>query len=652
MFSLPPVEQHFKREVEKRYQSVTQREWQSKALEQIADSSKPIFVAEVCPGGGKTMFGCLYAASQLIASTVDTVTVCLVPSLSIKDGWVRTAKKLGFIVTGDAENFTEDANFRVVTYAGAKQALKNIPVGSRVLLIADEYHHAEREKEWGLALESISECAYKNLLLSGTPWRTEGYIALLKNHGYYEDGKVKPDYAYTYADDLGSTTRGTVPLHFELVGSTAYIKTDYGGQVVSEYSPPLTDEEWESAKDDIPMSDGNLGKHVGCDNVYKNETAVKILERVKERLEHARNNHCSHSIALIVTRSKREADNVGRYLRDKYGWTVSVIHSGTDEVDTQASKRIRKIQDELTKTKPNVPEAIVSVGMISEGVDIPSIKVIGYLSAISTMLYIIQVIFRAGRRIPMVKDNGKMVTETRYYDDGSPTMQKAGYVIAPAEPTFVYLAANLKTEIKSVVNEKESDDKKPDEPKKDEPRLITQYVTESNCRVDVVNSCLITPDIQDAINYLPYCPSVIDEYCSADGFIHWVNANLGSNSTSTQKAVIERIRSLREKYAVEFSEVRRNVEMPNEPSTDIDYDSQIAETKAEISRLVNLIRWSKIKSPLGQPYADLDNDVAYRLVNRTINKRIGITTLSQSTLATRIKWIESARNYYEGNIHG
>jgi superfamily II DNA or RNA helicase len=653
------IDNHFKREVEKRASNIDLRIWQKEVLKSLRDKRQKdkdsrVFVAEVCPGGGKTMLGCLFAAAQYTSgSDLDTVVICLVPSVSIKKGWVKTAKSLGFVVTGESDNFTEDVVFRVVTYAGAKRSLDNIPANSRILLICDEYHHAERDKEWGNALESIASISYNILMLSGTPWRTDGYIALLQNNNYYQNGIVVPDYSYNYASDLKSPTRGTVPLHFDLIHSRAYVGMGDSKQVVSEYNPPLTDEDWEECSRVIPQQNNDLGKHVGCENVYRNETAIKVLERVRERLDQARQWHCPHVIALVVARNKREADNIGKYLRDKYAWTVQVIHSGTDEIDTKASKKIEHIQDELQKPNPKVPDAIVSVGMISEGVDIPAIKVVGYLSAISTMLYIIQVIFRAARRIPKLYDQSGRRIDFSYYDDGFPTMTKSGYIVAPAEPTFVYLSANLKKQIKMVVNESGNDniDNIKDNPLVDTDRPVMPYMTETDGYVEVVNSCLIPSDVQEAIKYLQDCPSVIAEFCGQTAFRQWIDAVLGSNSESQQKAVIERIRVLKDKYADEISEIRRN-ESPKEPSINIDYDAQIAEAKAEIKRLTNLIRWSSIKSPLGDAYRDLKDDEGYRVVSQVINRKIGIQSLSQATLATRVKWIESARKYYEENING
>ena len=44
----------------------------------------------------------------------------------------------------------------------------------------DEYHHAAREAQWGQAVEILSRGAKHVLMLSGTPWRTQGTIALLE----------------------------------------------------------------------------------------------------------------------------------------------------------------------------------------------------------------------------------------------------------------------------------------------------------------------------------------------------------------------------------------------------------------------------------------------------------------------------------------
>ena len=659
MFALESINDHFKQGIRERLgQSVlTLRDWQKMAMDLAREKtethkSSQVFVVTACPAAGKTTFGCVVAANDVVYSGSPVVVVCLVPSLSIKTGWVDTAKRLGLIATGDPDNFTEDVMFRVVTYSGAKQALKNIAPGSKIFLICDEYHHAEREREWGLGLATIADSAYKVLMLSGTPWRSEGYIALLEDNHYYKDGKVIPDYAYSYSQDLSSSTRGTVPLHFELLHSRALQKVDGQMEVISEYLHPITDEDWEEMSTNMPTQPSDLGKHIRCENVYKNQTAVNLLNRVRVRLEDARNEHCPYAIALVVTRSKNEANNVGAYLRSQFGWTVSVIHSGDEENDSRSCRKIKQIQDELKKVKPSVPDAIVSVGMISEGVDIPAIKVVGYLSAISTLLYLVQVFFRAARRIPKYFDEkGTALPGIHYWDDGSPTMAKPGYIIAPAEPTIVYLSANLKKEIsQSVKVVKESEILREVEKTQSEPR---EYLTESKGRVNVSNSCFIPPDVEEGIRYLPDCPSVVEMFCGREEFEQWVKLVFASNDEAKQQALIKRIRKLQEDYSQEYFKAVQSHTNIKTPLSGIDYDAQIEEVKCEVQRITNKIRHSTIKTPNGTPFCRLSHEEAYPLINTIINRKIGIKTLKSSTLATRINWINAAEDFYkEGMKNG
>jgi len=324
---------------------------------------------------------------------------------------------------------------------------------------------------------------------------------------------------------------------------------------------------------------------------------------------------------------------------------VAIIHSGDESGDARSARKIKQIQDELRNFNPNIPDVIVSVGMVSEGVDIPAIKVVGYLSAISTLLYLVQVFFRAARRIPRYHDdNNNELTGVNYWDT-EPTMAKPGYIVAPAEPNIVYLSANLKKEISQSV--KEAVPVKPKEPGDETASPPRQYVTESETKVSVSNSCFIPPDVEEGIRYLPNCPSVVNFFCGKEYFEQWVNNVLASNDEQVQQHFISRIRRYQEDYSQEYFKAVKGATTVKSPLPGIDYDAQIAEVKAEIQRVTNLIRHSSIKTSNGTLFSQLTHEEAYPLINTLINRKVGIKTLKSSTLATRIAWIDAAQKFYD-----
>ena len=69
--------------------------------------------------------------------------------------------------------------------------------GERTLVIADEAHHLGEELAWGEGFARAFAATPRWLLLSGTPFRSDGSaIAGVR----YDDGVAVPDVSYTYAD--------------------------------------------------------------------------------------------------------------------------------------------------------------------------------------------------------------------------------------------------------------------------------------------------------------------------------------------------------------------------------------------------------------------------------------------------------------------
>jgi len=133
-------------------------------------------------------------------------------------------------------------------------------------------------------------------------------------------------------------------------------------------------------------------------------------------------------LGLVTCRTIKEAKFVREYILSK-GETCEVIASD----DENSAQRLR----EISKGKRQ-PNWIVSVGMVSEGVDIKEIKVIAFLNAITTILFLIQLIGRALRR--MTYDVNGVST---YLDEGL-TNTKA-FLFAPAHPAIVKVGLELES---------------------------------------------------------------------------------------------------------------------------------------------------------------------------------------------------------------
>ena len=434
------------------------RKWQQQAinacLPQFAKERK-LFVIEACTGSGKSLCSATAALKLLEDNKVDLVVV-LTPNCGTRLGWKKTFDSLR--VNGHRVNVTDDTNFPVYTnvwvstYAGygkVEEALYSRPV-SGVVAIIDEFHHPADTAEWGKAVDNLVGLCDHAIFLSGTPWKREGRIAVLcdqKNiHGenyYHEQGRIRADFVYNYADDLREPkTRGTVPVKFKFWDS--FWRSDDGkASELYKDLPMFPTDEWETIEEWEEWAkkcDKPLGRHLHFDidneSPGKNETIRRIIDESLTLLSKTRKDiqlSCGQqnaSVMLCVAKGMKDARKIAEYIQEiRPSYRVSVVVSD----DNNGAKKLEKIAKQCKENAADKPDVIVSVGMISEGVDIPQIKVVAYLSAIITVLYFIQVIGRAIRRIPIGKGE---------YADQIPSSTVA-YVVAPAHPKLRYIARNI-----------------------------------------------------------------------------------------------------------------------------------------------------------------------------------------------------------------
>jgi superfamily II DNA or RNA helicase len=200
---------------------------------------------------------------------------------------------------------------------------------------------------------------------------------------------------------LESETRGTVVVHFEFVEADAEAKDS--GEI---YRLPLETDDWRDSADEqckeplgkyvtITTKDKPLNARLEGKNAHK-----EIIHKGLARLEYSRNEFKQAtglddvSIMHIACSCINDATSIEKYINVVYpGIKAEKIVSD----DSNSSKRIEEIQHACKQNNHDRPDVIISVGMISEGVDIPAIKVTVYLNKILTLLYLIQLIGRGLR---------------------------------------------------------------------------------------------------------------------------------------------------------------------------------------------------------------------------------------------------------------
>ena len=620
------------------------REWQefakSECLKHFA-LGKKVWVQEAVTGAGKTKFAVETAFNYFKSDEVNLIIV-LTPSLATLNGWMDSFGALLNTTDGDP-SFPADTQVWVSTYAGYKKILGALAECNRringFLLIADEYHHAEREACWGQAVTTLGRSAKNVLMLSGTPWKTKGTIALvdeeknIEGQPYYgKDGKIIPDNCYKYAKDLGqdSANRATVPVHFTFVPSIS--SDENTGRTYTlpvkgwaEWNP----KEWRKYADE--KCNEPLGRHVTIGSAdYRlkdSDVCRKLLAEGFDWLSYSRGQIkqttgiSDLSIMLVVCRNISEAKTVAVYIQEEYKVSTEVIVSD----DPGSAERLERIRMACKQGSHSRPDVIVSVGMISEGVDIPAIKVIVYMGAIITILYLMQLIGRAMRRILV---NG------RYSDES--LNQTLAYVVAPAHPFIMWFASQVENDIAQALKEiGVSENVSPETNKKEKlvPCYKTTVMGESAhvCRNNFVEKVQLFGAIDKMLNY----------DCASDFNVTpgWKDYLVGLIIDGKSDAVEMMIRQKCLEMNLEYEDLIKT----EEPGRSSNYKRDTKLASAAANQLVKDIRRDCL------PYSQMETDVVFRKIWNMLCDKASIRRFTDATLEEKERFVNIAENYYRAN---
>jgi len=394
---------------------LTLRPWQSAALERMSAWREGPFLLSAAPGAGKTIPSLVYARGLLNAGIVTRVHV-VCPTTPLTRQWAEAAGRLGVQLAPDADELTPPRDFHGVaaTYARVAASAKRwaSQCGARTLVIADECHHMGDELAWGEGFAKTFAATTRLLLLSGTPFRSDQCaIAGVR----YEDGVAVADFSYSYAQAVRDA----------ICRPVAFIT--YDGTLA-----------WQSGEDVIESSFDDVLSTREASRRYRTAISTeladglpRILRSAHERLEQVRADGHRDAGGLVVTADGEHARRVAATLKEITGKApVVVVHT-----DARAARKLRAFGKGRERW-------IVAVNMVSEGVDIPRLRVGVYATAAKTPLIFRQIV-------------GRFVRTTR----GAPA--DPSYLFLPADRLLRMHAAEVQDELRHVL-------KPPDEPRDDE----------------------------------------------------------------------------------------------------------------------------------------------------------------------------------------
>lgn len=357
--------------------SVKLRPWQHAALARFAASPHPDFLAVATPGAGKTTFA-LTALRQVLAKRPAPVVI-VAPTAHLKVQWAQAAARLQLHLdpawTPADGGLPPDMHGVVTSYqqvAVSATALREI--ARRAVVVLDEVHHAGEDQAWGESLRIAFGESARRLSLSGTPFRSDTRAIPFVR---YEADEAVPDFEYGYGDALreGRVVR---PVYFPQIGGEMEWSAPDGNVHAATFDDPLANQ----------LANQRLRTALSIDG----EWLPAVLRQAVERLTDVRR-HQPDAGGLVIAIDQDHARGIAAMLRRDFGQHAVVVTSD----DPEASDRIAGF---ATGREP----WLVAVRMVSEGVDIPRLRVGVYATTVTTDLFFRQAVGRFVRWVPGIRD--------------------------------------------------------------------------------------------------------------------------------------------------------------------------------------------------------------------------------------------------------
>lgn len=386
------------------------RRWQAQACQAWVATRPQDDLWIATPGSGKTLAAARLAHALLRANDVARV-VYVVPREHLKGQTARAFGAAGvhldYRFRNSDPHLASDLHGAVVSYqqvAADPRIYAEFTGSVRTLVIFDEIHHAGDQASWGAALRTAFTPAHYRLALSGTPFRSDGQPLPFV---HYRGDTCVAGYTYGYKEALVDAI--CRPVVFGLFdGQAAWISRD-GTEHRAKFADRLRK----------TLHAERLRTHLFSDSLGT------VIAAANRRLMHLRRTEHPAAAALAVCLSVEHATTVAGLIREHTRTEPIVVVSEDDE----ASRNLAAFG---SSTAP----WIVAVHMVSEGIDIPRLRVGVYASNVRTNLYFRQF---AGRFVRIERDLKKT---------------QAAYVYVPADPTIMAFAKQIKDEVHGALKQR------------------------------------------------------------------------------------------------------------------------------------------------------------------------------------------------------
>jgi len=379
----------------------TLRPWQEKALSKamkwlIEKGEDKHFLINAAPGAGKTIAACAIAKELIDSGHIDRVVV-IAPRVEVVKQWSRdfqvvTGRYMGKVTGSDADDQIEiDVCATWAAVQSLQDAFQAVCRTSRVLVICDEHHHAAVSAAWGSSVNSAFADARYVLVLTGTPIRS--------------DGKQSVWLAYDDAGAIDQPEDGSFTLTYGEAVQLNYCRPTTFHRHEGHFTVDLEDGEQVEVSSKQPAKLGPSFARIpglqraldfyrlACAPQYEADNTTPRIDGYQGTMIEwatAKLNDLRHRMpnagGLVIAPSIPMAVYMADLIEKMEGERPALVHS-----------QMPNVEGRIDGFRHTQKRWIVSVAMISEGVDIARLRVLIYLSKPLTELAFRQAIGRVVR---------------------------------------------------------------------------------------------------------------------------------------------------------------------------------------------------------------------------------------------------------------
>lgn len=384
------------------------RAWQQECISLALikyESNAKHFLALATPASGKTFMASALAETLYINNEIDLV-VCLSPSNIVANDFRESlSSKFGACFDGKIGSLGQSLTYQTMKFLNSH--FWDLFERFRVFVIFDEIHHCrgssvENANSWGeQVILKIKDKARYSIALTGTPWRSDAMPIVLSQYGGISN-EIECDYIY----GLGKAIKDNV----------CRIP-----QIVAIDNDNITINENEEKKHFTSFMELLSESILPYKDIIENEKVIEhVITSANQKLDDLRLIN-PNAGGLIVASSVVHAKQIQNILIHNLNQKSVVVTYREDD----PANIIKQYRNSSARW-------IISVGMISEGTNIPRLQVCCHLTNIKTEMHFNQIVGRILRITSSINQEAVMYM--------------------PAEPSLIEFANRLGEDIPEEVS--------------------------------------------------------------------------------------------------------------------------------------------------------------------------------------------------------